>query len=318
MACAAAEVVAELGAIADPGIRVREALARAERCLDAARDPDLWPGDLGALALGRSGAALTTDACVTYAETLERLRAAAAARIAGPYRDLLDGLLAGYGERYAAAKRALSGLDFEDLELECRALLRDDDELRERYRRRFAAIMVDEFQDTNRIQLELIESIASGNLFTVGDAQQSIYGFRHADVALFRDRSARLQVTGGRETLQTNFRTRPQIIDVLNPGFAEAMGERLHPAAGRARVRSRPRLRRPVGRGDPRRQGRRMGVGGDGGALAAGRGTGAGRAGGRPGGRRGVPGRDRRADARHHRHARLRARAGAARACRPT
>ena len=53
-------------------------------------------------------------------------------RVAGPYRDLLDGLLSGYATRYAAAKRALSGQDFEDLELECHALLRDDAELRER------------------------------------------------------------------------------------------------------------------------------------------------------------------------------------------
>ena len=50
--------------------------------------------------------------------------------------------------------------------------------------------MVDELQDTNRVQLELIESIARDNLFTVGDAQQSIYGFRHADVELFAARGA--------------------------------------------------------------------------------------------------------------------------------
>ena len=48
--------------------------------------------------------------------------------------------------------------------------------------------MVDELQDTNAVQLELIEPLARGNLFTVGDAQQSIYAFRHADVELFERR----------------------------------------------------------------------------------------------------------------------------------
>ena len=56
--------------------------------------------------------------------------------------------------------------------------------------------MVDELQDTNRVQLELIELIARGNLFTVGDAQQSIYGFRHADVELFERRGERLAARG--------------------------------------------------------------------------------------------------------------------------
>ena len=74
--------------------------------------------------------------------------------------------------------------------------------------------MVDEFQDTNAVQLELIESIARDNLFTVGDAQQSIYGFRHADVELFERRGERLGEAGARATLQTNFRSRPEILRV--------------------------------------------------------------------------------------------------------
>src|SRR5205814_10050353 len=109
-------------------------------------------------------------------------------------------------------KREVSGLGFEDLELLSRDLLRADAELRERYAGRVARIMVDEFQDTNRVQLELIESLARGNLFTVGDAHQSIYGFRHADVELFERRGGRLAAAGARETLQTNFRSRPEIL----------------------------------------------------------------------------------------------------------
>ena len=52
-------------------------------------------------------------------------------------------------------------------------------------RERYALVMVDELQDTNAVQLELIDAVCADNLFTVGDAQQAIYGFRHADVELF-------------------------------------------------------------------------------------------------------------------------------------
>ena len=91
-------------------------------------------------------------------------------------RDLLERLLCGYDERYAALKRRSSALDFEDLELLSRELLREDTGCASRYRARFERVMVDEFQDTNAVQLELIDAVSSGNLFTVGDAQQSIYG----------------------------------------------------------------------------------------------------------------------------------------------
>ena len=95
--------------------------------------------------------------------------------------------------------------------------------------------MVDELQDTNRVQLELIESIARGNLFTVGDAQQSIYGFRHAEVELFERRGELLAATGARETLRTNFRSRREILDLLNLAFAGELGDRFKPLlAGRS------------------------------------------------------------------------------------
>ena len=99
--------------------------------------------------------------------------------------------------------------------------------------------MVDELQDTNAVQLELIELLARDNLFTVGDAQQSIYAFRHADVELFERRGARLEQVGARATLQTNFRSRPEILDVLNAAFQEQLGDHFRPLApGRADVSS--------------------------------------------------------------------------------
>jgi ATP-dependent helicase/nuclease subunit A len=220
---------AELGQIAGPSPRVLEALDRLELCRELATVPDLWPAELDAVKLRGNGAALSTDACADYRDALTAHRAACAARAAVPIRDLLDTLLRSFGRHYTRAKRDVSGVDFEDLELLSLELLRSTPELRERYAERFARIMVDEQQDTNRVQLELIEAIARGNLFTVGDAQQSIYRFRHADVALFEARGERLGAAGQRLTLATNFRSRPEILGPLNAAFAVAMGERFTP-----------------------------------------------------------------------------------------
>jgi ATP-dependent exoDNAse (exonuclease V) beta subunit len=227
LARTAAEVAAELGALDAPSAKCAEALERAQQAeaVAAAGPAAAWPADLYRLKLPRSGAALSTDACVAYGEALDAFREASATAAAVPVRDLLDGLLSGYGAEYERRKRAVSGLDFEDLELHCRDLLAGDPELRERYAARFEQIMVDELQDTNAVQLALIESIARDNLFTVGDAQQSIYGFRHADVGLFVGRGARLHAVGARETLRTNFRSRPEILDALNRAFANELGD---------------------------------------------------------------------------------------------
>ncbi|MEO6859648.1 MAG: UvrD-helicase domain-containing protein [Solirubrobacteraceae bacterium] len=226
---------AELDGISDPGVRVLEALDRLELCRELLGRPDRWPGELDRVKLRGNGNALSTDACVAYRQALAAYRAACAARAALPIRESMDGLLQTFSARYALAKRDVSGVDFEDLELLTLELLRARPELRERYSERFARIMVDEQQDTNRIQLELIEAIARDNLFTVGDAQQSIYRFRHADVELFEARGRRLAASQRRLTLQINFRSRPEILEPLNAAFATAMGERFTPlVAGRA------------------------------------------------------------------------------------
>jgi ATP-dependent exoDNAse (exonuclease V) beta subunit len=231
---AAARAAAELAAVDNPGARVTQALERLEEVdtLCALEDP--WPGELDRIALPRgNGAALATEACVAYAEALAVLRRVCEHRRAGVTHGLLGALLDGYGERYAAAKRDAGAVDFEDLELLARELLAEP-EISRRYRERFTHVMVDEMQDTNRVQLELIELVADGNLFTVGDAQQSIYAFRHADVELFERRGEQLQRLGARATLQTNFRSRPQILAALNDAFARVLGERFRPLrAGR-------------------------------------------------------------------------------------
>ncbi len=254
---AARALAGELGAISDPSPRVREAIDRVAACLELAAGEEVWPPDLDRGRLPRNGAALSTDACVRYTEALGRFRVHCATVAARPVRDLLDQLLDAYGRHYEQRKRAVSGLDFEDLELVTRRLLLENSELRQRYATRFERIMVDELQDTNRVQLELVESIARDNLFTVGDAQQSIYGFRHAEVELFERRGERLEAVGARETLQTNFRSRPEILDAVNLAFAEALGERFRgccPAGrdGRRRLgRSGPAAAGPAGPDGP-------------------------------------------------------------------
>ena len=233
---AGAAALAELGAVSDAGAKVLQAISRLERLPEViAAEAEPWPGDLWALVLpGGNGAALSTDTCLRYSDALTAFRAAAEHRRAARAHELLDRLLGLFGERFATAKRELSALDFEDLELECRELLRSDTALRERYRARFERIMVDELQDTNAVQLELIELIANQNLFTVGDAQQSIYGFRHADVELFERLGERLAAAGARATLDTNFRSRPEILSFINGVFEKELGDRFRPLrAGR-------------------------------------------------------------------------------------
>jgi len=234
---AAAAVQAELSALPDPGVKVRQALERLARCaaLGQAVGAEPWPGELDALCLpGGNGAALSTEACAAYGEALARARAACEQVHAARAHRLMAGLLERFAARYAAAKRERSALDFEDLELMARALLHGDEHVRAHYRARFRRVMVDELQDTNSVQLELIAAVADGNLFTVGDAQQAIYGFRNADVELFERLAAQRAREGRHATLQVNFRSRPEILDVINSAFAAELGERFTPlVAGR-------------------------------------------------------------------------------------
>jgi DNA helicase-2/ATP-dependent DNA helicase PcrA len=86
---------------------------------------------------------------------------------------------------YRQALRAQGALDFDDLIAEVVHLLHGDPEIAERYRRRFAHVLVDEYQDTNHAQFRLVQALASGhgNVFAVGDDDQSIYGWRGADLS---------------------------------------------------------------------------------------------------------------------------------------
>ena len=144
---------------------------------------------------------------------------------------LLAKLVDLYGRRYSDSKDAASALDFDDLELRARDLLRDSDAVREAVRGRFTHVMVDEFQDTNPLQNELLDLVAAGNLFTVGDELQSIYGFRNADVGVFRARRDVARADGFDARLSVNFRSRPELLAQLNDAFAGVFGDEFVPLA---------------------------------------------------------------------------------------
>jgi ATP-dependent helicase/nuclease subunit A len=170
------------------------------------------------------------ERAASYEESRIALEQAALDELAMRDRDLVQQLLDAFAEAYAAAKRRESALDFEDLQLVARDLLRDHPRIRDREALRFRAIMVDEFQDTNRLQCDLVDLLADApgerDLFFVGDEFQSIYGFRHADVQVFRER--REQEGGGR-ALVRNYRSRPEVLAAVNYLFRGDFGDDFQP-----------------------------------------------------------------------------------------
>ncbi len=140
-----------------------------------------------------------------------------------------------------------SGLDFEDLELVTRDLLHGEPRSASATAERFAHVLVDEFQDTNPLQNELLELLARDNLFRVGDERQSIYGFRNADVEVFRSHHAAAAAAGRARSITMNFRSRGEVLDAIDRAFEELWGERVRAAArapGRARASRRAWTRR--------------------------------------------------------------------------
>jgi ATP-dependent helicase/nuclease subunit A len=130
---------------------------------------------------------------------------------------------------YRDHKREHSLLDFDDLERITAQLLQDGD-VRTRYRNaEFKHLLVDEFQDTNDLQWEIIQSLASldhkGALFVVGDPKQSIYQFRGADVSVFQNVREKIanNVVGKDLPLSKSFRTHRRLVDQFNELFARIL-----------------------------------------------------------------------------------------------
>jgi ATP-dependent helicase/nuclease subunit A len=109
---------------------------------------------------------------------------------------------------------------FDDLEYLALRILRDAPAARERLREQLQYFLVDEFQDTSRLQWEILDLLLGGayqKLFIVGDPKQSIYSFRHADVRLFAEVQTLLgEARGDTLELTTNFRSRPEVLAPIN------------------------------------------------------------------------------------------------------
>ena len=181
-----------------------------------------------------SGVQCRGSRAASYEQARQAVERAALEELAAHDRDLLQELLERFAAEYAAAKRRESVVDFEDLQLAARDLLRDSDSVRDAVRLRFRMVMVDEFQDTNRLQCELVDLVShpeETEVFTVGDEFQSIYGFRHADVEVFRERRAQ---SSQLLTLRSNYRSRPQVLAAVNYLFAGAFGDEYQPLAASA------------------------------------------------------------------------------------
>lgn len=142
---------------------------------------------------------------------------------------LIDELMERFDKVYTERKHSRAKLDFDDLELSARSLLRRRADVRDSWAERFELLMVDEFQDSSPRQLQVLATLDRDNLFTVGDELQSIYGFRHAEVSLFRERRELLSKRGSSLALTRNFRSRPEILAAVERIFAARMGEHFAP-----------------------------------------------------------------------------------------
>jgi len=175
-----------------------------------------------------SGFRASGERAASYEEARKAVERAALDEAAMRDRVLLQELLTRFAAAYSEAKARESALDFEDLQLQARNLLRDNAEIREREGLRFRSIMVDEFQDTNALQCELVELLRmpAAELFFVGDEFQSIYGFRHADVGVFRERRAQAKQL---LPLTWNYRSRAEVLAAVNELFGAHFGDEFQP-----------------------------------------------------------------------------------------
>ena len=248
---------------ADPAAAIRRAADTARECLGGLKetDPKRELLEKALARLSAPGPAPTLDelsalataskakALAPYKEAIEEAiaRIAEAGEGGTVYRHLAE-LLRLFAARFEAAKERRAGIDFEDLQILAARLL-ERAEIGEHYRGRFRQILVDEFQDTNRLQLRLIEALRGpkSELVVVGDELQSIYGFRHADLDVFRRRREEIDRRADAELMRLsgNFRSRPEVVGAVNL-FGEAL---LGAAYNPLRVGTPPPEEPPQGQG---------------------------------------------------------------------
>jgi DNA helicase-2/ATP-dependent DNA helicase PcrA len=122
---------------------------------------------------------------------------------------------------YSERKQTANSLDYDDLLVFWLRLLQEQQEIRELYQRRFQFILVDEYQDTNKLQSDIIDLLAARhhNVMVVGDDAQSIYSWRganHHNILKFPDRYPEAKIY----RIETNYRSTPEILGVANSAIA--------------------------------------------------------------------------------------------------
>ncbi|MBK9170543.1 MAG: UvrD-helicase domain-containing protein [Bryobacterales bacterium] len=180
--------------------------------------------------LARVPAALKETVRLLRNDLLPRFLSALAARHYRDERETLFDLLVSFDDAYRRRKRTAGLLDFSDLE-ECAVrLLREHGTVREAVRARFQHILMDEFQDTNGVQAALVGLLRSpGRFYAVGDVNQSIYGFRHADPEVFRAYRETVRATGQRLVeLRENWRSRSDVLAATSTILEGAAGIEPH------------------------------------------------------------------------------------------
>ena len=137
-------------------------------------------------------------------------------------------ILENFTKSYSKAKREENLLDFDDLEHYAFRIL-SNDEIRKSVKEKYKFVFVDEYQDVNGVQAALINLIANDNLFMVGDAKQSIYGFRGCNPEFFTEKAKNMPLNGQKTIyLNYNFRSADAIIKTVNSIFTYAMTESVY------------------------------------------------------------------------------------------
>jgi ATP-dependent helicase/nuclease subunit A len=222
----AAEAAAEKLEELKPTNSSRELLERALAVLSGAEAPSL--DELAALRTDSKAKSMRA-----YREAIDAAvaRTAEAGEGGDAYRHIAA-LLVLFSHRFEEAKERREGLDFDDLQLRAVRLL-EREEIGNAYRARFSHLLVDEFQDTNRLQLRLVEALRGPRteLMVVGDELQSIYGFRHADLDVFREQRRAVEQSDDAVAmdLSGNFRSRPEVIGAVNAIGEKLLGDAFHP-----------------------------------------------------------------------------------------
>ena len=170
--------------------------------------------------------AAVRDACDALKAQVQGLRAREEERAdflsAGQAAAGLAEAVLAFDDAYADLKRRAGGMDFSDLEHKCLALLRIP-RVGEEVRARYTHVFVDEYQDVNPAQQGILSLVAGENVFMVGDAKQSIYGFRGCSPAYFTQSYDRLRGQGRALTLNGNFRSGSALLDFVNRLFSRVM-----------------------------------------------------------------------------------------------